>query len=109
MQYVDHVAKAHGVDRAICVAIMIIDYLEYARPLALPRLRIRMLAAELRNAKRVSHLVLHRFGECREIALRRADPIERLFAFCPGVWPSRLSQIWDEASTDNTVPVLFLA
>jgi hypothetical protein len=44
VQHIDNVPKAHRVDRAVGVAIEIVDHLEHARPLALSRLGLRVLA-----------------------------------------------------------------
>src|SRR5438067_1018046 len=74
VQYVDDVPKTNCVDRAISVAVEIVDHLEHARPLALPRLGVRMLAAELGQPQRVADLTLQRRREGKKVPLRRADP-----------------------------------
>jgi hypothetical protein len=39
-----------------------------------------MLAAELRNAQRISHFAFHGFGKRKEVALGRPHPCQRFFA-----------------------------
>src|SRR5215470_12240387 len=59
VQYVHNLAEAHRIDRPIGVAVMVLDDLKYARTLAFPRLRLRVLAAKLCKAKCVAQFVLH--------------------------------------------------
>jgi hypothetical protein len=53
---------------------MIFDNLEYARTFSLPRLRVRMLAAELGNTERGADLVLDCTWEREQVFLTRPDP-----------------------------------
>jgi hypothetical protein len=54
--------------------------LENTGTLALPGLHGRVLAAELSDSQRISYLALHPLRKGKEVRLRRAYPIERLFA-----------------------------
>jgi hypothetical protein len=80
VEHINHLGKAHRVNRAIGVALMILDHLEHPAAIALPRLGMRMLPTQLRDAQRIAHRADHGFGEGKQILLRRTDPVERRFA-----------------------------
>jgi hypothetical protein len=63
-----------------------------------------MPAAELRDAQRISHVVLHALREGEEISLGRANPIERLFVYRQGARHGAISHFWDIMSSH--IPVL---
>jgi hypothetical protein len=80
VQDINHLTKADRVNSPISIAIVVLDNFEKAWPLPFPRLRLGVLAAELREAKRIAEFILHRIRKCEEFALGRTDPVERPFS-----------------------------
>src|ERR1700683_906743 len=80
MQNVRSFLKLHRIHRPIGVAPVILNDLKNARAFALPRLRLRMLPAKLRDAQGDANLILHRSGKFQQVVLGGADPKEQLFA-----------------------------
>lgn len=85
MQDINDAFEPHGVDRPKGVPVMPFNDLEYARPFAFPGLGLRVLAAELGQAKRISHVAPHIRREVHEIRLGRPNPMQGLLAARPGV------------------------
>lgn len=94
MQNVKSMLKSNGINGSICVPSIIVDDLKNPCPLALPRLRIRVLPTELSHAKRRSEAVLDRFWKCREVMLAGANPVQRLLPEQLSL-ESSLSYFWD--------------
>jgi hypothetical protein len=57
-----------------------------------------VFAAELRQPQRVAHFVFHRVGKSDEVFLRRADPIQPLFAFGQRARYIVPYQFWDKTA-----------
>jgi hypothetical protein len=66
-----------------------------------------MPAAELRDAERIAHVVLHALREGEKITLGRANPIERFFVHRQGARHGGISHFWDRMSSH--VPMLGVA
>jgi hypothetical protein len=74
---VDRLLEAHGVHGSKRVSFVRFDNFQHARAEAFPGLCGRRSAAELRDAGRVPHVVLHRHWKAQKIALGRPDPVQR--------------------------------
>lgn len=85
------VSEANRIDRPERISIEVLDHLEDAGPLALPRLRLGVLAPELSNSKRVSDPILYRSRKGEQIPLGGTNPVERLLSL--GHWPRHSTEL----------------
>jgi hypothetical protein len=77
---VHRLLEPNGVHGPKRVSLVRLDDLQDARTEPLPRLRRRRYPPELRDAERVTHVLLDRRRKRQEVALGRPNPMQRLFA-----------------------------
>jgi hypothetical protein len=90
VQHIDRALVAYRVGPAVCIAVKILDNIEYPVPLALPGLRVRTLAPELRNTECVPHVACTGMGR-QEVAFGRVNPKTWSAKL---TWSSRSSRTW---------------
>jgi hypothetical protein len=79
MQNIHAPSQSHGVDGAVCVAVVIFDHLQHAGPAKAPQwFRVGVLFALLRLIDGVSHRPDDLFREGDQIVFGAADPHGRL-------------------------------
>ena len=86
MQHINDTFESNGVDRAIRVAVIVLHNFENTWTFALPRLGVRVLAAQLRKPQRIAHVASQKFRKLHKIAFGRAHPMQWFFARSHGVW-----------------------
>src|SRR5262245_56296285 len=69
--------ESNRVHRSIRVSVVGLNDLQHARTEPFPRLRRRRGSAELSDAERVPHVVLHRRRKAQKVALGRPAPVQR--------------------------------
>src|SRR5262249_50831244 len=75
MQHIDRFRKSNGVNRAVCIPIVVLDYLQNTCAAETSQwLRIRMLLAELGNLQGKADVALGHFRKVLEIVIAASNP-----------------------------------